>query len=77
MIQSYNYVKPYVKNGVIYINRQTSNPTSIYEVPIEQVDTIEKLTKKQEFMKEKSWYTDQINDDFFEVVVFSQGWQKL
>ena len=76
MLHSKSYVKPYVENGVVHIPRQTANPTRHYEVPLEQVNTLEKLVLKQQFMQEKTWYTDQINDDFFEVVVYAQGWQQ-
>jgi len=70
------YVKPYVKNGVVYIDRQFINPTHDYQVPLEQIKTLKDLIRKQEFLSEKSWYSNKINDDFFEVVVYAKGWQQ-
>ncbi|MCP4990598.1 MAG: hypothetical protein GY928_32530 [Colwellia sp.] len=73
-MNSNTYVKPYIVNNVVCIDRQAKHLTRPYEVPLEQVKTLDKLIKKQCFLKDKTWYTDQMNDDFFEVVITANGW---
>lgn len=65
------YIKPCIKSNTVFLHRNIvfDRATTPYAGPIEQVNTLEKLIKKQCHLKDYTWYTAQINDDFFELVV--------
>jgi hypothetical protein len=65
------YVKPRIESNTVLLHRNLvfDRVTTPYAVPIEQVNTLEKLIKKQSYLKDYCWYTDQISHDFFELVV--------
>jgi hypothetical protein len=65
------YVKPRIENNTVLLHRNLvfDRVTTPYAISIEQVNTLEKLVKKQSYLKDYYWYTDQISDDFFELVV--------